>query len=105
MTLNLILSVSGGEPPSSLDGQHPPQSMCSELDSALLLGNQRVSGPGHVANVANIGNNGTSKRQSQHVPIPVPHLPSAAATILSSRFSDNVSLGKPLKLQKIPIDI
>jgi len=87
-----IKNFSGGEPSLSIDGQHQPQSLCSELDSALLLGNQRVSGPGPGANVANVGNNGTSKRQSQHVPIPVPHLPSAAASILSSRFSDNVSL-------------
>ena len=94
-----LFSVSAGEPSLSIDGQHQPQSLCSELDSALLLGNQRVSGPGPGANVANVGNNGTSKRQSQHVPIPVPHLPSAAASILSSRLfkhSDHVIVARML---------
>ena len=66
--------------------QQPPM-LCSELDSSLLLGNQRVTPGVCVASVAGVGG---GKRQSQHVP--VPHIQSPAS-ILSSRFSDNVSLG------------
>ena len=73
------------------------QQFCSQLDSALLLGNQRVA-------VKTLPGAGAGQRQSPSVqpvvsPPPPPPLvpPFSGSSITPSRYCDNVSLGKSSK--------
>ena len=80
-----------------MTGPEGPQQFCSQLDSALLLGNQRVA-------VKTLPGAGAGQRQSpSHQPPPPPLVPPfSGSSITPSRYCDNVSLGKSSKRANWP---
>ena len=78
-------------------GEGGHQQFCSQLDSALLLGNQRVA----VKTLPQAGP-ASSKRQSPCQAVSSPQVPPFSGSITPSRYCDNVSLGKSSKTANWP---
>ena len=83
------------------EGLQHQQQFCSQLDSALLLGNQRVA----VKTLPLAGPAACKRQQSPSQVVSSPVVPPFPGSSTPSRYCDNVSLGKSSKEQIDPMVI